>query len=89
MSHLSGEWKCHSPAPHSLLSDENARSAEFSNGAQIRLYKIYKMLTTLKKENECVSDQAFSSNLQKTSETEEHVKQHEGMQSQISDCGKL
>ena len=49
------------------------------------------MLTTLKKENEFVSDQAFScnSNLQKTSETEEHVKQHEGMQSQISDCGKL
>ena len=64
MSHLSGEWKCHSPAPHSLLSDENARSAEFSNGAQIRLYKIYKMLTTLKKENECVSDQAFSSSYQ-------------------------
>lgn len=53
------------------------------------LYKIYKMLTMLKKEHECVSDQAFSSNLQKTSETEEHVKQHEGMQSQISDCGKL
>ena len=55
------------------------------------LYKIYKMLTTLKKENEFVSDQAFScnANLQKTSETEEHVKQHEGMQSQISDCGKL
>lgn len=47
------------------------------------------MLTMLKKEHECVSDQAFSSNLQKTSETEEHVKQHEGMQSQISDCGKL
>ena len=48
-----------------------------------------KIFPTLKKENECVSDQAFSSNLQKTSETEEHVKQHEGMQSQISDCGKL
>lgn len=49
------------------------------------------MLTPLKKENEFVYDQAFScnSNLQKTSETEEHVKQHEGMQSQISDCGKL